>query len=69
MAKKNKKIQLYDIPQASDTPIMEQPKQEVEEQKPAATNAPAAESTAETPATTEAKEEVAALLLLRCTIE
>lgn len=45
MAKKNKDIQLYDMPQASDTPIVEQPKQEVEEQ---------------TPATTEVKEEVAA---------
>lgn len=60
MAKKNKEIQLYDIPQASDTPIMEQPKQEVEEQKPAATDAPVAETTAETPATTEAKEEATA---------
>lgn len=60
MAKKNKKIQLYDIPQASDTPIMEQPKQEVEEQKPAATATPVAETTAETPATTEVKEEATA---------
>lgn len=56
MAKKNKEIQLYDIPQASDTPIMEQPKQEVEEQTPAATATPVAETTTETPATTEAKE-------------
>lgn len=45
MAKKNKDIQLYDIPQASDTPIVEQPKQVVEEQ---------------TPATTEVKEETTA---------
>lgn len=60
MAKKNKKIQLYDIPQASDTPIMEQPKQEVEEQTPAATATPVAETTAETPATTEVKEEATA---------
>ena len=60
MVKKNKDIQLYDIPQASDTPIMEQPKQEVKEQKPAATNAPVAETTAETPATTEVKEEATA---------
>jgi hypothetical protein len=60
MAKKNKKMQLYDIPQASDTPIMEQSKQEVEEQKPAATATPSAETTAETPATTEVKEETAA---------
>jgi hypothetical protein len=59
MAKKNKKMQLYDIPQASDTPIMEQSKQEVEEQKPAATATPSAETTAETPATTEVKEETA----------
>lgn len=35
MAKKNKDIQLYDIPQASDTPIMEQPKQVEEEQNTA----------------------------------
>lgn len=47
-------MQLYDIPQASDTPIMEQPK--VEEQKPAATDTPVAE----TPATTEVKEETTA---------
>lgn len=60
MAKKNKDIQLYDIPQASDTPIMEQPKQEVEEQTPAATATPVAETTAETPAPTEAKAEAAA---------
>lgn len=60
MAKKNKEIQLYDIPQASDTPIMEQPKPEVEEQKPAATATPVAEATAETPATTEVKEEATA---------
>lgn len=60
MAKKNKKIQLYDIPQASDTPIKEQPKQEVEEQKPAATATPEAETTAETPANTEVKEEATA---------
>lgn len=60
MAKKNKEIQLYDIPQASDTPIMEQPKQEVEEQTPAATATPVAETTTETPATTEAKEVAAA---------
>jgi hypothetical protein len=39
MAKKNKDIQLYDIPQASDTPIVEQPKQVVEEQAPATTEA------------------------------
>lgn len=63
MAKKNKKIQLYDIPQASDTPIMEQPKQEVEEQKPAATATPVAETTAEVPATTEVKEEATAFPL------
>ena len=63
MAKKNKKIQLYDIPQASDTPIMEQPKQVVEEQKPAATATPVAETTAETPATTEVKEEATAFPL------
>lgn len=60
MAKKNKKIQLYDIPQASDTPIMEQPKQEVKEQTPAVTATPVAGTTAETPATTEVKEEVTA---------
>lgn len=60
MAKKNKKIQLYDIPQASDTPIMEQPKQEVKEQTPAVTATPVAGTTAETPATTEVKEETTA---------
>lgn len=60
MAKKNKDIQLYDIPQASDTPIKEQPKQEVEEQTPAVTVTPVAETTAETPATTEVKEEATA---------
>lgn len=60
MAKKNKKIQLYDIPQASDTPIKEQPKQEVKEQTPAVTATPVAGTTAETPATTEVKEEATA---------
>lgn len=58
MAKKNKEIQLYDIPQASDTPIMGQPKQEVEEQKPATT-----EVKEQTPAPTEAKEEATAFPL------
>lgn len=59
MAKKNKKIELYDIPQASDTPIMEQPKQVVEEQTPAPTPTPAV-AEEQTPATTETKEEATA---------